>query len=196
MALTRKMLKAMGIEDEKADEIIDAHAETVDALKQRIADAGKGGEEAAALQKKVEQLTADLAKAQEAGDADGMKAKYEEEHKAFEDFKAQVAAKDADRTKRGLYRKLLASAGVDPKRIDAVMRVADLSKVEVKDGAIQGAEELEKGIRDEWSDFIPTVETRGTEPATPQRRQGEGQPDLSKMSASEYLAWKHQQSKS
>lgn len=196
MALTRKMLKAMGIEDEKADEIIDAHAETVDALKQRIADAGKGGEEAAALQKKVEQLTAELAKAKEAGDADGMKAKYEEEHKAFEDFKAQVAAKDADRTKRGLYRKLLASAGVDPKRIDAVMRVADLSKVEVKDGAIQGAEELEKGIRDEWADFIPSVETRGAEPATPQRQQGEGQPDLSKMSAAEYLAWKHQQSKS
>lgn len=144
----------------------------------------------------MEKLTADLAKAQEAGDADGMREKYEAEHKAFEDFKAQVAAKDADRTKRGLYRKLLASAGVDPKRIDAVMRVADLSKVEVKDGAIQGAEELEKGICDEWSDFIPTVETRGTEPATPQRQQGEGQPDLSKMSANEYLAWKHQQSKS
>ena len=42
MALTRKMLRAMGIEDEKADEIIEAHAETVDALKQQIADAGKG----------------------------------------------------------------------------------------------------------------------------------------------------------
>ncbi|MEE8717538.1 MAG: hypothetical protein SOI24_10925 [Coriobacteriales bacterium] len=42
MALTRKMLRAMGIEDEKADEIIEAHAETVDALKQRIADAVRG----------------------------------------------------------------------------------------------------------------------------------------------------------
>ncbi len=31
MAHTRKMLKAMGIEDEKADEIIEAHAETMDA---------------------------------------------------------------------------------------------------------------------------------------------------------------------
>ena len=34
MSLTRKMLRAMGIEDDKADQIIDAHAETVDALKQ------------------------------------------------------------------------------------------------------------------------------------------------------------------
>ena len=35
MALTRRSLKAMGIEDEKIDEIIAAHAETVDALKEQ-----------------------------------------------------------------------------------------------------------------------------------------------------------------
>ena len=33
MALTRKMLKAMGIEEDKIDQIIEAHSETVDALK-------------------------------------------------------------------------------------------------------------------------------------------------------------------
>lgn len=193
MALTRKMLRAMGIEDEKADEIIEAHAETVDALKQKAADAGMGGEEAEGLRKQVEQLKAELAKAQEAGDPDGMGAKYEEEHKAFEDYKAQVAANDADRTKRALYRKLLAEEGVDPKRLDAVMRVADLSKVEVKDGAIQGAEELKKGIREDWADFIPTTSTRGAEPATPPKAGAE--PDLSKMTATEYINWKHSQQK-
>lgn len=192
MALTRKMLRAMGIEDEKADEIIEAHAETVDALKQKAADAGRGGEEAEGLRKQVEQLKADLAKAQEKGDPDGFKSKYEEEHKAFEDYKAQVAAKDADRTKRSLYRKLLAKAGVDPKRLDAVMRVADLSKVEVKDGAIQGADELEKGIKSDWADFIPTTSTQGADPATPPKG-GQQQPDLSKMTASQYIDWKHSQ---
>lgn len=191
MALTRKMLRAMGIEDEKADEIIEAHAETVDALKQKAADAGRGGEEAEGLRKQVEQLKADLAKAQENGDPDGFKSKYEEEHKAFEDYKAQVAAKDADRTKRSLYRKLLAKAGVDPKRLDAVMRVADLSKVEVKDGAIQGADELEKGIKSDWADFIPTTSTQGAEPATPPKDGAEPEPDLSKMTASQYIDWKH-----
>ena len=35
MSLTRKMLKAMGIEDEKIDQIIEAHTETVDALKEQ-----------------------------------------------------------------------------------------------------------------------------------------------------------------
>lgn len=47
MALTRRMLRTMSIEDENADEIIEAHAGTVDALKQQTADAGKGGEDGA-----------------------------------------------------------------------------------------------------------------------------------------------------
>ena len=33
MALTRRALKAMGIEDEKIDEIITMHTDTVDGLK-------------------------------------------------------------------------------------------------------------------------------------------------------------------
>ena len=33
MALTRKMLKAMGIEDEKIEQIIEEHVESIDGLK-------------------------------------------------------------------------------------------------------------------------------------------------------------------
>ena len=43
-SLTRKMLKAMGIEDEKIDQIIEAHSETVDALKERSADFEKNAQ--------------------------------------------------------------------------------------------------------------------------------------------------------
>lgn len=192
MALTRKMLRAMGIEDEKADEIIEAHAETVDALKAKAQEAGDGAGKAEELAKQAEQLKKELEEAQKAGDPDGLKAKYDKEHEAFEAYKAEVAAKDADRTKRSLYRKLLADAGVDPKRVDAVLRVSDLSKVEVKDGAIQGADELEKGIKSDWADFIPTTSTKGADPATPPKG-GQQQPDLSKMTASQYIDWKHSQ---
>ena len=34
MAMTRKFLKAMGIEEEKIEQIIEAHTETVNALKE------------------------------------------------------------------------------------------------------------------------------------------------------------------
>ena len=41
---------------------------------------------------------------------------------------------------RIVERKLLADAGIDPKRMDAVMRVADLSDIVVEDGAIKDAD--------------------------------------------------------
>ena len=191
MALTRKMLKAMGIEDEKADEIIEAHAETVDALKAKAEAAGDGAGKAEELAKQVESLKKELAEAQKATDPDGLKAKYDREHEAFEAYKTEVASKEADRTKKGLYRKLLEDAGIDPKRIDSVLRVSDLSKVSVKDGAIEGAEGIEEGIRKDWADFIPTMQQHGSDPATPPEH-GDAEPDFSKMSAADYIAWKHQ----
>lgn len=190
MALTRKMLRAMGIEDEKADEIIEAHAETVDALKAKAQEAGDGAGKAEELAKQVEQLKKELEGAQKAGDPDGLKAKYDKEHEAFEAYKAEVSAREADREKRGLYRKLLVDAGVGQRHVDAVLRASDLSKVTVKDGALEGADELAKGIRDEWGDLIPGTSTQGAEPATPPKG-GQQQPDLSKMTASQYIDWKH-----
>lgn len=192
MALTRKMLRAMGIEDEKADEIIEAHAETVDALKAKAQEAGDGAGKAEELAKQAEQLKKELEEAQKAGDPDGLKAKYDKEHEAFEAYKAEVSAKEADREKRGLYRKLLVDAGVGQRHVDAVLRASDLSKVTVKDGALEGADELARGIRDEWGDLIPGTSTQGAEPATPPKG-GQQQPDLSKMTASQYIDWKHSQ---
>lgn len=60
MALTRKMLKAMGIDDDKADEIIDAHAETVSSLKKQVDDARASSGNAEALQKEVNELKEQL----------------------------------------------------------------------------------------------------------------------------------------
>lgn len=134
MALTRKFLKAMGIEDEKAEEIISAHVETVNGLK---------------------------------GERDDLQEQLEAAKQAFEDYKAQVEAEKAEEQKRGLYRKLLAEAGVDQKRIDSVLKVSDLSKVTVKDGAIEGAEDLVNGIKSDWADFIPVTETKGASVAKP-----------------------------
>lgn len=188
MALTRKMLKAMGIEDEKADEIIEAHVETVNGLK---AERDQLKEDAAKLpdiQRKLEE-----AQAKADGSAtDEYKAKYDEEHKAFAEYRAEVEKAKSDREKRTAYRKLLEAAGIDPKRLDAVMRVSDLSKVEMEDGKVKDAEALTEAAKKDWADFIPTTQTKGTEPATPpDGGEGGAEPDLSKMSAAEYIAYKH-----
>ena len=164
MALTRKFLKAMGIEDEKAEEIISAHVETVNGLKGERDDLQEQLEAAKQAQKPKAKQTEP--KPGEQGE-NPYKEQLEAEKKAFEDYKAQVEAEKAEEQRRGLYRELLAEAGVDQKRIDSVLKVSDLSKVTVKDGAIEGAEDLVNGIKSDWADFIPVTETKGARVAKP-----------------------------
>ena len=56
MALTRKFLRALGIEDDKVEEIINAHLETVNPLKDERDNLKEQAEKAAELQKQVEAL--------------------------------------------------------------------------------------------------------------------------------------------
>lgn len=154
MALTRKLLRSMGIEDDKIDQIIEAHGETVSALKDERDQYREAADALPGVKKELEDL--------KAKPDDGYKERYEKEHADFEAFRAETEKAAGEREKRGLYRKLLQGAGVDPHRLDAVMRVADLSGVVVEDGKIKDADELAEAAKKEWSDFI--VQT-GTKPA-------------------------------
>lgn len=161
MALTRKLLEGMGIEEKAIESIIEAHSETVTGLK---ADRDKYREQA----EKVPDLQRQLEEAQAAGNgSDEWEQKYNEEHQAFEDFKAQVATEKADAEKAQAYRGMLMAAGIDPKRIDAIMRVTDLSGVEMEDGKLKEAGKLEEAAKEEWADFIVKTVTKGSNPATP-----------------------------
>lgn len=162
MALTRKMLKAMSIEDDKIEQIIEAHAETVDGLKEKLS----GMQDQAS---RIAELEGQLEKA---SGGDDWKGRYEKEHAEFEAFKADSAKKAENEQKAALYRKLLAEAGVDPRRIDSIMRLTDLSEVNVKDGELEGREDLTKGIQKEWADFIATSTTQGVQVKTPPQSSG------------------------
>ena len=185
MALTRKMLEAMGIENEKIDQIIEMHVESIDGLKAERDRYKSGAEEAEGLRKQLEEAKA-------AGEGAG---EYEEKYKAkckeLDDYKAKVDGEAAEREKRGLYRKLLESAGVDPKRIDTVLKVSDLSGVTVKDGAIEGADDLTESIKSDWADFIATTTVKGADVAHAPR--GEGGKDINEMSTAEYMKYKAEQ---
>lgn len=159
MALTRKMLKAMGIEDEKIEQIIEEHTESTDALKQQR-DEYKAKAEAKAT-------TSTEPKPKDHEPIDEYKAKYDAEKKAFEDYKANIAAEKAEADKRAKYRELIEKAGVDEKRIDAVLKISDLSGVTVKDGAIEGADKLVEGIKADFKEFIPVITTKGADVAKP-----------------------------
>ena len=162
MGFSRKMLKAMGIEEEKIEQIIDAHSETVDALK---ADRDAYKEDAAklaAVQKELDELKAK-------GD-DGYKAKYEAEKAAHDALKADIAAKETKKAKTDAYRELLKGANIDEKRIATILRAEapTIDKIELDaDGKIKNAEQYTESIKSDWADFIVTQSAKGTNTATP-----------------------------
>lgn len=165
MALTRKFLKALGLEDNQIEGIIGEHLETVNGLKGERDDLQEQLEAAKQAPTKPKKNQADP-KPNEPGN-DPFEAQLAAEKKAFADYKAQVEAEKAEQQKRGLYRDLLEKAGIDSKRIGSVLKVSDLTKVTVKDGAIEGADDLVKGIQKDWADFIPKITTEGATVAKP-----------------------------
>ena len=162
MAFTRKMLKAMGIEEEKIDQIIDAHSETVDALKADRDAYKEDASKLAAVQKELDALKAK-------GD-DGYKAKYEAEKAAHDALKADIAAKETKKAKTDAYRELLKGANIDEKRIATILRAEapTIDKIELDaDGKIKNAEQYTESIKSDWADFIVTQSAKGTNTATP-----------------------------
>lgn len=160
MALTRKMLSAMGIEEAKIEQIIEAHTETVDGLKQQLSAYKDDAERLPGVQKELDDL--------KAKPDDGWKQKYEDEHSAYESFRADVTKKETRAAKENAFRALLREAGISEKRIDSVLRVSDVDGIKLdRDGNITGAAEMQEKIKTEWADFIPTTTVTGANPPSP-----------------------------
>ena len=166
MALTRKFLEGMGIDDKQVESIIEAHSETVNGLKAERDRHKEQAEKVPDLQKQLEDAKA------ASGNGDEWEEKYNAEHQAFEDFKAQVATEKADAEKAQAYRGMLMAAGIDPKRIDAIMRVTDLSKVEMDGDGLKDSDKLAEAAKAEWADFVIKTKTQHAEPENPPKGTG------------------------
>lgn len=159
MALTRKMLKAMGLEESVIDSIIDAHSETVEALK-------KQRDDAQAEAGKVEDLTRQLneanTKLSTAGDAAKVQADFDAFRQHVENEKKEAAetadvlaiCKDAGITRDSFLR--------------AVGRDFDRSKIERgEDGAISNRDALVEYVKKDFADFGSTTTEQGAPPVNP-----------------------------
>ena len=184
MALTRKLLKGLGLTDEQVETIIEAHAETVDGLKDDIATYKGDAEKLPGVQKELDDLKA-------AGDG-GYKEKYEKEKKAFEDFKNEQTAKETKKAKENAYRDLLKAAGVSEKRIASIIKVTDLNTVELEGDKVKDADnKLAESVKTEWADFIEVSNTNGANTNTPPANNPNSGDDPSKMTMEEYIAYRN-----
>ena len=151
--------------DEIENKLIALHLGVVDPLKDDVARYKADADKLLDVQRELDDLKA-------AGGED-YKQKYEDEHTALENLKQSIADEKALAEKSSLYRLLLQESGVDPKRIDAVLRVSDLTKVEVKDGSIVDSKALVDSIKTEWADFVVKPGAKGDKPDTPPADGGE-----------------------
>ena len=183
MALTRKFLEALGIEQAKIDEIISAHTEVTDSLK---ADRDSYKEKA----EKYDQTKTELDKAKSELDKvskDEYKTKYESLEAEFNKYKTDIAEKEVKVKKEEAYKNMLKEIGVNEKSIDAIVKVKDLSSLKLDDkGNIVDADTLKESEKKDWEGFIIESEVHGQDPSTPPDKQKENV-DTSKMSMDDYI---------
>ena len=173
MSLTRRMLKAMGIEEEKIEQIIEAHTETVSALKDERDSYKEDAEKLADVQKELNTAKEKIAKH---GDGETVsKTEFDELKKEYEDYKKDITAKETRTAKVNAFRELLKAAGVSDKRFDTVIKVSNIDGLELdKDGKIKDADKHTENIKTEWADFIPTTTVVGAITANPPANNGKG----------------------
>ena len=95
--------------------------------------------------------------------------------KEYDDYKADVEAKATTAKKESAYRKLLKEIGIPDKRIDTVLKVSDITKIEFdEDGKIKDGDKLKENLKKEWNDFIPTMKTEGAPSANPPSNTSKG----------------------
>lgn len=182
MALSRKLLESMGLEADKVATIIEAHSESVDALKEQIATYKAAATDSEDFKSKYETTKKELDDLKK----NDWQAKFEKAEKDFEKYKMQQTEAEAQRTKAAAYKKLLKDSGISDKRIDAIMRVTDLGTVEMDGENIKDAEKHQEQIKTDWADFLTTQDTSGAKTPTPPGNGGEV--DLEKLSMEEYIA--------
>lgn len=170
MALTRKFLKAMGIDDEKIDQIIDAHTETVDGLKDSLEKAQTDAKNLPSVQKELDAARAEL----EAAKKDGWKEKHDTIKKQFDDYRAEITAKETKTAKEAAVRAYYESKNITGKSLDIAMRGsgAEIEAIELEDGKIKDTAALEALVKGDFSGLVSTTTTKGAKTSNPLENSG------------------------
>ena len=163
MALTRTLLKGLGLTEEQIGTVIDAHAETVTGLKDQLEKYRKDAEALPGVQ-------AELEKAKEAAKASGDAAKIQ---KAFDDYKAEVKAKETKAAKETALRKIAKDAGLTEAGIAKAVKYTDYDALELDEkGEVKDAKALIKSLKEEWPEYIQTDGAKGADVSNPPSSKG------------------------
>lgn len=163
MALTRKLLKGMGLTDEQVDTIIEAHTETVDGLKAYKTDAEKLKD----VQKELDDLKAK-------GD-DGWKDKHDKLRKEYDDYKTAQTAKETRTAKEKALRAYYEGKNITGKSLDIAMKASndEINAAELDDnGALKDTAPFDALVTGTLSGLVSTTQIVGVKTPTPPTNAG------------------------
>lgn len=169
MALTRSLLKALGLNDEQISSIIEAHTDTITGLKDSL----KTAEEKA---KRFDDVEKELNELKSKGTED-YKKKYEEEHNAFETYKSDVTAKETKAAKEKAVSTYYESKNITGKNLAIAMRgsKAEIDGIELdENGKIKDTSALDTLVSDDFAGLVVTTKTVGADTPTPPKNTGGG----------------------
>lgn len=161
MSITRKMLKGMGLTEDQQDTILEAHTETVNEIKAERDRLKSDAEKLPGVQKELDDLKA-------AGDG-GYKEKYEKEHKAFDDFKADITAKETKAAKEKAVKAYYESKNITGDNLAIAMRGsgAEIDGVELDGDKIKDTAALDALVSGAFAKLVSTTTTKGANTANP-----------------------------
>lgn len=170
MALSRKWLATLGVDEDVIDKIVIAHGETVSGLKDEIAELEKYKADAEKL-KAVNKELSDL-KAKVAEDS-SKNEDYAKLKKEFEDYKQGIENAKVKDAKEAAYKEILKDAGIPEKHFAKILKYSDVDSVELDaEGKITKAKEIMDAIKEEWADHIEKSAKKGAETAKPPKSTG------------------------
>lgn len=166
MSITRKMLKGMGLTEDQQDTILEAHTETVNEIKAERDRLKADAEKLPGVQKQLDELKA-------AGDG-GYKEKFEKERKAFEDYKADITAKETKAAKEKAVKAYFESKNITGANLDLAMRGCgtEMAALEMDGDKIKDTKSLDALLTGTYKGLISTTQTKGANPPDPPANTG------------------------
>lgn len=165
MALTRAMLKGMGLTDEQVAAVIEGHSETVEGLKDKLKEHDGDAQKIKELEDKLKALE---------GGKD-WQAEYDKLKKEFDDYKADIDGRETLSKVKTAYKTLLDEEKIDPTIHELILRGTDFSGKKLNaDGGLEDADKLREEIRKDYAAHVVKTETRGANAGNQASGQGGG----------------------
>ena len=184
MALTRKLLKGMGLTDEQVDTIIEAHTDTVDGLKADVSKYKTDAEKLPDVQKELDDLKSK-------GD-DGWKEKHDKLKGEFDKYKGDVEAKETKAKANNAVRSYLESKNITGDNLDLAMMACEsiIASAELDGEKLKDTTALDTLVDSKFKRLVTHTTTKGANTANPPANNGNSgvtKEDFQKMSYKDRL---------